>query len=406
MLSYIFSHARRKIGTTLCMILVALLISASFCVLEQLKRSEQENYERMYRSIPITVSAADLTGRKTEHVGLPSWAVDVFLPGGRALPQTLDQYVVDIRAKAVWTICDYQRINGEDVSFETLVGINTVEAEDQLLKNNGGSVTWFEGYDDNVLSGTDPVCLLPQDMLPDTGEDTTVSIGVSKVESGEEGSYTIKRQIELKVVGTYSAKNRNLYLPYRQAEGIWTLLDKTSEFTADFVKMTLRDNDLLEEFREASLYWFAKPDIRAIQVPWGRMGHEFYPFSLAIDDSKLIAAGDLLNKSMLINNICRQILFAVSAGVGFLVGFLMIRSRQREIILMRTMGTPTVQVFGSFALEQMVFVLAGILLGGLPFRWQPLNQLVLFGAVYAVGLCLALVIFLKKNLMSTMKEEE
>lgn len=406
MLKYIFSHVRRKIGTTLCMILVALLISASFCVLERLKHSEQENYDKMYHSIPVTAAVSDLTGRKTEGVGLKSWAVDVFLPGGRNLPNTLEQYVINVRARTTWTICDYQRLNGEDIAVLPVVGINTVEAEDPLLKNSGGSVTWFEGYDDSVLSGTDPVCLLPEELLPDTGEKTTVSIGVSCVKSGEKGPYTIQRQIDWKVAGTYKAKDRNIYVPYRQAEGIWTLLDETTHFTADFIKMTLRDNDLLEEFREASQKWFAKPDIRGTQVPWGRMDEEFYIYSLAIDDSQLVAVKDLLNKSMLVNNICRQILFAVSAGVGFLVGFLTIRSRQREIILMRAMGTPTVQVFGSFALEQMGFVLAGILLGGLPFRWQPLNRLILFGVLYAVGLCLALAIFLRKNLMSTMKEEE
>ena len=49
---------------------------------------------------------------------------------------------------------------------------------------------------------------------------------------------------------------------------------------------------------------------------------------------------------------------------------------------------------------------AGILLGGAAFLWQPLQRLMLFGGIYFVGLSIALVIFLCKNLLTTIKEDE
>lgn len=404
MLQYIFSHIRRKIVATLCVILVASLISASFCLLEELKQSEQENYEQMYRNIRVTASVSDLTGRNTDNLEAPYWAVDVFFPGGKPLPDTLNEYATDVQAKTTWRSYDYQKIDQEDVNIGDVVGLTSTEAEPQLRKNNGGIVTWFEGFDDSILSGNEPVCLLPEELMPDSQENVTVSMSFSRVIRREEGEITLHYQLDLKVAGTYRASEQKLYIPYRQAESIWSAMKQ--ELIVDSVKVTIEDNDLLDKFRDASSAWFAHPDLRGRLTPWGKMDQEYYTHALVIDDSQLLAAQNLLNKSIQINSICRQILFFVSAGVGFLVGFLIIRSRKREITLMRTMGTPNRSIYVGFAMEQLLYVILGTAFGCANFQWKPLNQLLMFVTIYAVGLSLALVIFLRKNLMSTMRDDE
>ena len=50
--------------------------------------------------------------------------------------------------------------------------------------------------------------------------------------------------------------------------------------------------------------------------------------------------------------------------------------------------------------------MAGMVLAGAPFLWRPLDDLGLFAGIYFVGLAFALLIFLSKNLLTTIKEDE
>ena len=140
------SQIRIKMGSALAMIFLALLIAATFCILEKVKLSQQENYERMHDSIPVTVSVSDLTGRNTENIQAPYWTVDVFLSGGSLLPDTLEAYVTDVRAKTTWNAFGDQRINQESVYVGDVVGITSPDSEPQLQQNNGGPDTWFPGH--------------------------------------------------------------------------------------------------------------------------------------------------------------------------------------------------------------------------------------------------------------------
>ena len=117
-------------------------------------------------------------------------------------------------------------------------------------------------------------------------------------------------------------------------------------------------------------------------------------------------AENTLQKSLTISAVGTALIFLLSAGTGAVIGGLMIRSRKREIRLMRTLGTPDGRIFGSFALEQLACVVLGVVLGGAAFLWRPLEQLLLFVVIYALGLTLALLVFLRKNLMATIKEDE
>ena len=99
-------------------------------------------------------------------------------------------------------------------------------------------------------------------------------------------------------------------------------------------------------------------------------------------------------------------IFLLSAGAGFLTGFLLVRARKREITLMRTVGASQNKIFAEFAWEQMLCVVLGILLGGSYTLWQPFQNLILFSIIYFSGLAAALIVFLRLNLLNVMKEDE
>ena len=84
----------------------------------------------------------------------------------------------------------------------------------------------------------------------------------------------------------------------------------------------------------------------------------------------------------------------------------MIRSRKREIALMRTLGTSNRIVCMELEIEQILCVAAGVIIGGSYSLWEPLGQLCLFAGIYIAGLTAALLVFIRANLLATMKEDE
>ena len=113
-----------------------------------------------------------------------------------------------------------------------------------------------------------------------------------------------------------------------------------------------------------------------------------------------------MRNSLTINKICTTLVFVLSAGAGFFAGFLVVRSRKKEIALMRTMGTSNSSIFVCIVFEQMLCVVLGTLLGGSYFLFQPVVRLAAFVGIYFVGLSIALLVFLYTNLLTTIKEDE
>ena len=181
----------------------------------------------------------------------------------------------------------------------------------------------------------------------------------------------------------------------------------SQEVTLDSVRATLSNNDLLDEFRTATAAWFAVPTATGETVEWRTtLGYSYYPYALDVNDSILVRTTTTLENSIMVNNICTVLIFVIAACAGFFLGFLIIRQRGKEIALMRTMGTPNSAIYTSFVVEQMGSVILGEVIGGAYFLWQPFIRLLLFVGVYFVGLTTSLVIFLNKNLMTTIKEDE
>jgi len=219
----------------------------------------------------------------------------------------------------------------------------------------------------------------------------------------------IKYQCTLKIVGTYTVGDgKSIYCPIPNFEAIYTEL--VEEPGVSSLSFTLADNFRLEEFREKMSFCFieASPDLE--KIPWRYLANtwsnEHLPYALDIKDEKVFDLTDLLEKSINVNRNVTIIIIALSVASGFLVGFLMIRRRKRDIMLMRTVGESTFSLYVGFVLEQMICIVLGIALGGAYYSWHPVDKLALFAVVYFVALTLALVIFLNKKLIKNIKEDE
>ena len=287
------------------------------------------------------------------------------------------------------------------------MGISNAEVSGDLVVGGKSLVNWFDGYGEALLAENGELCIVPESWL---GEDMDLSAPVAvelqfQYTPGSFGqSVTYDTSVTLTVVGTHSAPNETVYCPFKQMQRIYSRLGQPAQL--DAIQATLIDNDLQEEVREVASAWFAEPNPTGARTPWRYSYYFYYPVALDIDNDILVSAERTLKTSILTNEICAALVFVLSAGASFFVGFLMIRSRKREIGLMRTLGTSNMAVFAEFLLEQVVCVLAGMFIGGACFLWQPLQRLALFAGVYLTGLILALLLFLHTNLLTGMKEEE
>ena len=409
-------------------LLFAAVITMIICALHASNEAELSNYEETWKSVPITVTVTKPSGADTDlPFSVKDWVF--FLFTGEEPVQFLDtsaaeniyeaaalrhsddvdsielslsEYVKDVQFMASRQV----KMVG-DMSFRGdapfLCGMTSLSCDKQLLPDYGCVITWKEGYDESIFAGEELVCIIPESAVEDydngNGEITL--------------SFTYrnnKYQCTLKIVGTYTAGDeKSIYCPYPIYEQVRTGLgDDLLKF--DSMSATLADNSRLSEFREKAKICFLDPSPHSEQIRWGFFANnwynEFYDYALDIADENLFDLSAILEESIKFNRTVTVFVVILSVVAGFLVGFLMIRRRKRDIILMRTVGESNFRLYIGFVLEQMICVILGIAVGGAYYKWNPMDKLILFAIVYFAALTLALAIFMSKKLITNIKEDE
>ncbi len=393
MTGYSIKRLLRAPLSALGVLLFAAVLSAVLCGLQAASDQELQKYNDTYHSIPVELTVTNLSASKTTNLNIPGWIMDLFT-GSQSRDPDFCGYVEDVQM-----IMTYRLYDGGKLS-DPVAGITSIGVCKEFLPEAGGSIEWFDGYDESILSTNERVCLVEKGNPSET-------VSLMFIQEGNIASKhpQIYRRT-FKVVGTYTsdAASALYYCPFETMKDLYR--EMIVPFKVQTLKATLADNDQLEEFRAKAANWFAKPNAVGKAMEWGEYGYDYYPFALDINDDLLQQATATLENSMLINKLCALLVFVLSAGAGFLIGFLMIRGRKREIILLRAMGTSNLAIYAGFTFEQMLCVILGVVVGGAAFLWRPVQRLGLFVGIYFVALTVALVIFLHTNLLSSIKEDE
>ena len=392
MILHTLRRLRRTPGLALVVLLFAATLSVVLCGLQKINDTEMEKYNDTFHTIPVQFSVTNLSATTSSNLDIPVMIADVFIQ-----KDGLANYVSDLQR-----VCKHA-VAGINFNY-TLVGITSMALSNELWPENGTYILWKEGYGEDIFSTHDPVCLAPNSMMVLTDEETGETYVELDFECFENDPMT-EYSCKLKVVGTYmGGDGKSIYCPYGIGEQVYTELNEFMYVQA--IRATLRNNDDLEELRTTSKRWFAEPNPLGEKTPWGEWGFDYYPYALDIHDDLLQRSSATLQNSITTNRICTIIVLCLSAAAGFFIGFLMVRNRKKEIALMRTMGTLNRSIYFGFALEQMLCVILGIVLGGSYNRWHPADRLGILAAIYFAGLTVALQIFLHKNLLTTIKEDE
>lgn len=408
MIKRVFRRFTREPMTCLAAILFTAILTVILCFLHRSHEEEMQDLTNTYYNTPITFEVCWLDGSRLYDSAPASGHFADLMPGlflGNGWYQSeMKDMIKDLELRMSslrgtepeevgrkYPGTDIYRLFGWD-----MVGITSADAAKDQPSQFNDLIEWEEGYDESIFQTDQFVCIVPSYY---EGPEDVVTLDIDR-SNGKVLTRTFQ------IVGRFSEENNyNMYCPYATAEEIYLSLSKPKEL--ELISGKLINNDDLEKFKEAAAEWFATPNPMGEPTPWDNpFGYESYPLAMDIDDSQLAGLMKEMEQSILINQIAAALVFALSAGAGFLTGFLVIRARKREIGLMRTLGTSNITVCMELEMEQVLCVAAGVILGGSYALWEPLGQLCIFAGVYIAGLTAALLVFTRANLLATMKEDE
>lgn len=399
MIKRILRRCTRQPLTYIAVILFTAILTVILCFLHCNQKQEQQNYESTFQSTSIEFDITWLDGTRLNDSEPASGHMadilpELFLGTCRHEPH-FDDLITDLQIRmSIWCEEPADETAGETIGTTwNMVGITSPEAAKDQPSQFAESIQWYEGFDESILRTDRFVCIVPSDYEGNAEE-------VALIFSARRGYIQT-----FQIVGRCTEKgNDNMYCPYGAMEHIYARLGQPK--VVERLSGLLANNDDLELFRERAKEWFATPNATGAPTPWGKWVYDYYPLAMDIDDSLLNSLEEDLKQSMQVNRIASVLVFILSTGAGFLTGFLVIRSRKREIALMRTLGTSNGGVCIELILEQFFCVVAGIVIGGSYALWEPMGKLSIFAGVYMAGLAVALLIFANANLLATIKEDE
>lgn len=387
----ILRHIRREPLPPLAILLFAAVLSVLLCALRQNQVREQEDYERSYASVPVYFTVVDLDGTSPDDT-IIGWAAELFYPESKLKPN-FSEFANGLELKMQYHAY-FSGTFGIDVT-----GTSSVRLVPELSEVHGGGIVWNEGFDESFFSSPDFSCLVPESFA--TEETITLRFDYTDLISNKKWSTTET----FTVAGyTISRGGDQMYFSYQTLGKVLSKI--RAPYPISGISATLNDNTQLGSLQEVADQWFARPNTTGARTAWGRYDYDYFPYALDIDDSLLNDLDATMVRSMRINRLSAFAIFCIAAAAGFLAGFLVIRARKRDLLLMRTMGCSHGKIFLELMAEQLLCTSTGVILGGSYALWQPLRQLALFLVIYCVGLCASMLVFLRTNLLAVIKEDE
>lgn len=438
---------------------VALMIFASIvtlllCGLQASSDAEMRRFEKACEEVAITVSVSNPSGKDTETVVVSEdkvveipdplfvtdWVYELFtgkvpvsfydvsgiddptknrdelnklMSESMPVRLSLTEYLKDIKVKGSISI---ERINGGEFNEPNLIGMTSLSCEPELLPENGCDLLWREGYDESIFDSEDAVCLIPSGKAEqyDNGNGEVVLTFTNKVlkSVSVDGEFvveyeTVEYEYTFKIAGTYTGGDWNsVYCSIENANRITE--EARLHLMIGALSGNIADYSRLDEFREKASFCFLEPGPGSVEVPWDyyvdHSYYEFYPYALKIESAEMDALALALEEKIESNRRASLAVLGLFAVAGAVLSVAMIRSRKREILLMRTLGEPLPRVFFGLILEQIICILLGMIISGAAFLWKPIDKLLIYALIYFVCLVLASLVIMSKKLIRTVKE--
>lgn len=361
-LPYLLHRMYRRKKMCLFVCLIAIVTSTLLYGLHAGDRSMDRKIQDVYDNTVVTCAVTNLTGTQSDHLNLPFWAVDLFLEFSENrihVPETsfLD-YVQDVQMKATME----GSLSGQTVD---VVGITALSA-DRSVRPEETTITWLDGFDDTVFSGTDPVCLITEDLYQSVN---SAEKDANTIPLTIHGTYNrdVTTELNLTIAGVCTGKQTTVYCPWEIAVPAYT--EVNGQLSADCIYATIADNRKIDEFKERCAYqYFAKVDPKGTPQQWESSPvYDTYPFAMAIYDEMLSQTVSSLQQNQTIYRLCQKIIVVLALGIGFVIGNLSTKQRQKEFALQYVLGLPKRRIFTELWVEHFLVNGSGFAVGILLF---------------------------------------
>ncbi len=380
----VLCHAmlRRRTAAVLLFLTVVVGVCAAM-VLQGLTARQEAELLHVKEDTVISCRLTDVNGGRQDGLGLADVVLASLL--GRRDPHgaQLDKVVKNVRAMCVFPT---------RVPYGTAVAcITALAADPALTAEEGGAVTFYDGWDESILLTEKRVCIVPE------GTRTEIKGGVETLRVISEAFDT-----NLQVIGTYTGASEMIYTPFYAQWGD----DVSIARHARSCSFDIRDNLQLEEIKKQlySFQYFVEPSIY----------NEFdgTKYGLIVQDETYQETVGQIEENLRTLRILLPVLLGLFCLLGFFVSSLSARGRKREFAVMRCLGMKRRRVFAVTFLEQAALdlpaavlgLVLGIIFGGL--RASALGSALLLLALFLGGTAVSIVHITSVNVMKLMKTEE
>lgn len=375
---------RRKWSSLLLTALVALGVMSSM-ILGNLTIRQMEGIEQLVRDTKINCVLTDPQGMHSTALSMPSAYVDHLIGNRHEKGCYLDLYVMDINAKATIII--------QEPSGYELRRIYSFASDPKLSSLEGVKIELYDGWTEEILQSSEPVCLVPSTMELEPAEDGTVWVTLATVNKDERS---------LQVIGTITGGPENVI--YSSFYFNWDP-SVTEVFSVDSCSFTIQDNTRLEEAKEELYKVFAKPSLNN--------NGSTLEYGVLVQDELYLKSMEEMESNLHMLRLILPLLTVLGGCIGFFSSYLAIRGRMREFAVMRCLGMKGRKIFWLVFREQAILAILGALLGfgGVAlierlFHVQAFGKAVLMIVIFLIGSALASLRTTSINVMKLMKTED
>ena len=377
---------RRK-GSSIILTVVMLVAVLANIILYGLQIRQEAAISEMVANTQIRCTVTNAKGSDVDDLGVGSFYVDMLVGLRHSRDCFLDEYVKDVRA--------FAREKLAVPAGASVCRIYSRDSDPDLQAINGGSVSFYDDWSEDCLTGSEFVCLVTEDLLPEAHSDSDGKTYITITRQG--GTDTT-----LQIVGTVAGSmSRQIYCPFYTS----LLYGESEAFDLVSCSFTIKDNRILEESKQALYSYFVYPSSVA--------ANDYMTAGLLVHDEIYLQSLSKLESNLATLRVLLPALIIITGCVGFLSAYLTNRGRKKELAVMRCMGIKWRRVFLQVFLEQGLLAVFGCAMGMLlavllreTFSAGTWGQIAVLLTVDLLGAAIAALQISSVNVMKLMKVED
>ena len=382
-LRYAFLHSRRNVKSALITLVSFLAVLMVILFIQQSVHSRQKTLESMAVSSEIRGDIADTFGNQTDLLKMDPKYPMLFIRN-ESIAQLVDEVSVQTTFRCT--------INGDNKKLIAITG----ERADQTLYYDG-SVFYDEGYDASIWLTSERVCVISPEMETACyeGEDGGTYLDVIGVVFNPALGENVEVPITMQVIGEAVSQNK-VFCPYLMLQDI---CDERPDvpFWADALAFTVKDNTRLDELRAQLDPYFGDSDIQNAGEGYN---------TVIIKDAEYLKLMHEAQKNLEIMAFLQPILYLCALGAGIMLVVMQMRSRKKEMAVIRSLGAGRFRVMAQTILEYAVICLPVTLFALLV--WRELSPMTVIGVwlAFMAGAMCTIVRFSMIPLVKQIRELE